>query len=93
MQGLSQLTTAIESAVSVILDGYPWSTTLSADIRRRRGSYLSGVCTLTRQTSLTRSFGGYTLPTRLRAGWHFGTERFESEGEFFRVTIDDAVSR
>jgi len=40
-----------------------------------------------------RSFGGYTLPTRLRAGWHFGTERFESEGEFFRVTIDDAVFR
>jgi len=23
----------------------------------------------------------------------FGTERFESEGEFFRVTIDDAIYR
>jgi hypothetical protein len=36
------------------------------------------------------TFGGYTIPTRLRIGWHFGGERFESEGEFFRVTIDDA---
>jgi len=56
MQGLSQLTTAIESAVSVILDGYPWSTTLSADIRRRRCSYMSGVRTLTRQTSLAQGW-------------------------------------
>ncbi|MEA5509423.1 DUF6544 family protein [Crocosphaera sp. UHCC 0190] len=30
---------------------------------------------------------------RLRIGWYFGTERFESEGEFFRVTIDDAIYR
>jgi hypothetical protein len=36
------------------------------------------------------TFGGYTIPTRLRVGWHFGGERFEAEGEFFRVTIDDA---
>jgi hypothetical protein len=39
------------------------------------------------------SFNGYTIPTRLRAGWHFGTDRFESEGEFFRVTIDEAKYR
>jgi len=38
-------------------------------------------------------FCGYTIPTRLRAGWYFGSERFESEGEFFRVTIDDATFR
>lgn len=36
---------------------------------------------------------GYTIPTRLRAGWHFGTDRFESEGEFFRATIGDATYR
>jgi hypothetical protein len=36
------------------------------------------------------TFGGYTIPARVRAGWYFGTERFESEGEFLRVTIDDA---
>ena len=36
------------------------------------------------------TFGGYTVPARLRAGWHFGSDRFESDGEFFRVTIDDA---
>lgn len=39
------------------------------------------------------TFGGYTIPTRLRVGWHFGSERFDSEGEFFRVTIDDAKYR
>lgn len=36
-------------------------------------------------------FCGYTIPTHLRIGWYFGTERFESEGEFFRATIDDAI--
>ncbi len=40
-----------------------------------------------------KRFGGYTIPTRMRVGWYFGTERFDSEGEFFRVTIDDAVYR
>jgi hypothetical protein len=39
------------------------------------------------------AFGGYTIPTRLRVGWYFGTERYESEGEFFRCTIDDAIYR
>ena len=39
------------------------------------------------------TFCGYTIPTRLRIGWYFGTDRFESEGEFFRVTIDDAIYR
>jgi hypothetical protein len=39
------------------------------------------------------TFAGYTIPSRMRAGWHFGAERFEPEGEFFRVTIDDAVYR
>jgi hypothetical protein len=36
------------------------------------------------------TFGGYTVPASLRAGWHFGTDRFEREGEFFRATIDSA---
>jgi hypothetical protein len=40
-----------------------------------------------------REFGGYTIPSRLRVGWHFGTERFDSEGEFFRVTVDSASFR
>jgi hypothetical protein len=39
------------------------------------------------------TFSGYTIPTYLRVGWYFGTERFESEGEFFRATIDDAIYR
>lgn len=39
-----------------------------------------------------RSFGGYTIPSKLRVGWHFGTPRWQ-EGEFFRVTVDDAVYR
>ncbi|MGB5811177.1 MAG: DUF6544 family protein [Polyangiales bacterium] len=40
-----------------------------------------------------RAFSGITIPTRMRIGWYAGTERFESEGEFFRVTIDDATWR
>lgn len=40
-----------------------------------------------------RTFDGYTIPTRLRIGWYFGSARFESEGEFFRVTVDDARFR
>jgi hypothetical protein len=39
------------------------------------------------------TFCGYTIPTRLRVGWYFGSDRFESEGEFFRATIDDAIYR
>ena len=39
------------------------------------------------------AFGGFTIPTRLRIGWHFGSARFESEGEFFRVTVDEARFR
>lgn len=34
------------------------------------------------------TFDGYTIPTRLRLGWFFGTDRFEPEGEFFRCTVD-----
>jgi hypothetical protein len=40
-----------------------------------------------------RTFGGYTIPMRLRIGWYFGNSRFESEGELFRVTVDDATYR
>ncbi len=39
------------------------------------------------------TFAGYTIPSRLRVGWYFGTERFATEGEFFRVTLDDAAYR
>ncbi len=40
-----------------------------------------------------QTFGGYTVPSRLRLGWHYGTERFEPEGEFFRVTVERAEFR
>lgn len=39
------------------------------------------------------TFGGYTIPTRLRVGWYLGTDRFEPEGEFFRVTVNEASHR
>ena len=39
------------------------------------------------------TFEGYTIPTRLRVGWHFGSARFESEGEFWRATITSATYR
>ena len=37
------------------------------------------------------SFEGYTIPTQLRGGWFFGSDRFESEGDFFHCTIDRAI--
>ena len=40
-----------------------------------------------------RRFGAYRVPSKLRVGWHFGTERFESEGEFIRITVDEATFR
>jgi hypothetical protein len=39
------------------------------------------------------TFGGYTIPTRLRVGWHFHEGRFGPDGEFFRVTVDEAMFR
>lgn len=38
------------------------------------------------------TFDGFTIPTRVRAGWHFGSARW-NEGEFFRVTIEAASFR
>jgi hypothetical protein len=38
-------------------------------------------------------FDGYTIPSSLRVGWHFGSELFADSGEFFRVTIDHAMFR
>lgn len=35
-----------------------------------------------------RTFEGVTVPTEYRIGWYFGSDRFETEGEFFRCTID-----
>jgi len=40
-----------------------------------------------------KTFQGITIPTELRVGWHFDEPRFESEGEFFRVTVDHAEFR
>jgi hypothetical protein len=39
-----------------------------------------------------REFGGYTIPSRLRLGWHFGASIWE-DGEFFRMTVDEASFR
>jgi len=40
------------------------------------------------------TFGGYTIPARLRVGWHFDdAARFDAEGKFFEVSIDDASYR
>lgn len=39
------------------------------------------------------TFGGYTIPTKLRVGWHFGTERFEPDGEFWRANITSVTYR
>jgi len=40
-----------------------------------------------------RTFDGITVATKLRIGWFFGTERFEREGEFIRVNVDEIAFR
>lgn len=37
------------------------------------------------------TFNGYTIPTRLRVGYHAGSDRFEDDGEFLRIAIDAAT--
>jgi hypothetical protein len=44
------------------------------------------------QVEQEAQFGGYTIPARVRVGWHFGSPRFE-EGQFFHATIDEATFR
>ena len=40
------------------------------------------------------TFGGYTIPARLRVGWHFDDpQRFDRDGKFLEVAIDQAVYR
>lgn len=36
------------------------------------------------------TFGGFTIPTAMRVGWLWGTDRWD-EGEFFRARITDAA--
>jgi hypothetical protein len=36
-------------------------------------------------------FNGYTIPTRLRVGYYAGSDRFETDGEFLRITIENAT--
>ncbi len=40
-----------------------------------------------------RTFGGYTIPVRIHAGWWYGSERYQSEGMFFRTTLTSALFR
>lgn len=40
-----------------------------------------------------RTFSGYTIPTQLRIGWHHDPDDFDTDGEFFRVTLDEAIYR
>lgn len=43
--------------------------------------------------SVDSDFDGLTIPTEYRVGWYFGSDRFESEGEFFRCTLDSLEQR
>ena len=40
-----------------------------------------------------QTFAGYTIPCKLRMGWHYGAERFSREGEFFRAELEQADFR
>jgi hypothetical protein len=43
-------------------------------------------------TKEERSFGNYTIPTAVSAGWWYGTERY-TRHEFFRATLHSAEFR
>jgi|SRR5215468_5240290 len=42
------------------------------------------------QVQEERSFGGYTIPSKVGVGWWIGTDRYF---EFFRAQVEDAVFR
>lgn len=57
--------------------------------REQEQAYLPfGVTVLEEQT-----FDGYTIPIRIRVGWWYGSERYLTEGEFFRATLTTAQFR
>lgn len=37
-----------------------------------------------------RTFGGYTIPSHGHVGWWYGTQRYEQEGKFFEVRVEQA---
>lgn len=39
------------------------------------------------------TFQGLTVPTRVRIGWYPGTDRFATEGEFFRAEVQEVAFR
>lgn len=39
------------------------------------------------------TFQGLTVPTRVCIGWYPGTDRFETEGEFFRAEVQEVAFR
>lgn len=39
------------------------------------------------------SFQGLTIPTEMSLGWFYGKDRYEKEGEFFRVKLDSVEYR
>ena len=53
--------------------------------RRALGRYPFGVSVLAETV-----FAGVTIPSELRAGWWWGTDR-AAEGEFFRASLTAAV--
>ncbi|NBD33875.1 MAG: hypothetical protein GVY17_13160 [Cyanobacteria bacterium] len=38
-----------------------------------------------------QTFGGFTIPSRVRGGWFFDGQDFQHDGEFFHVTVDAAT--
>jgi hypothetical protein len=84
----------------VSIDGNPTAITLSVDSEGRlRDVSLKRWGNLTESGQYDyipfgvrfdeeRTFGGFTIPTRLRAGWWFGTDR---HSEFFRAHIEKAA--
>ncbi|HLM66063.1 MAG TPA: DUF6544 family protein, partial [Longimicrobium sp.] len=88
--------------VRLVVDGEPVTTTLRIDAdgqlrhaslmrwRDDAGGGVPGYVRFDVELSGERTFGGYTVPTHLRAGWRLG-ER--DEFPFFDATVDSAEYR
>lgn len=55
----------------------------AADIR-------SAPCSFWGNVLEEKDFNGFIIPSKINAGWMYGTEQYDEKGEFFRVEIDEA---
>lgn len=82
----------LDELMALFLAGGPGGSQMVAERRALAGLEDHFVVVNWDQPGAGKSFDAIDR-SNLRIGWYFGTKRFESEGEFFLATIDDAIYR